>query len=79
MAQADCNVQGFTGESRGQTYLFWMSYLLEYVSDVDYLHVDYDRRDYLSLPQTSLIDRATPKPSVCYRKWKCHNGVHLTP
>ena len=36
-------------ESRGQAHIWG----LEYASDVDDLHGDYDRRDYLSQPQTS--------------------------
>ena len=55
MVQADCSVQYFSSESRGQAYLFWTSYLLEYVSDVDDLYVEYDRCDYLNQPQSSFV------------------------
>ena len=26
-----------------------------------------------------LIDRATPKPNDCHKKWDCHNDIRLTP
>ena len=26
-----------------------------------------------------LIDRATPKPNDCYKKWEHHNDIRLTP
>ena len=26
-----------------------------------------------------LIDRATPRPNGCHKKWECHNDIRLTP